>query len=105
VLSERSSGELRALAAGTDGPAALLDRATLAPFLVGVHRRGEEVAANELAALLDEAGVPAGERDGLVAYVEAAFHLLDAYDRSLRRDHAAHGDSDHGDLPSGTVPL
>jgi hypothetical protein len=76
--------------------------ATSSPRRWTPTRKGARVARSSSAA---GPSVPAGERDGLVAYVEAAFHLLDAYDRSLRRDQAAYGDSDHGDLPSGTVPL
>jgi len=91
VLSPRSRAEFAVLAAG---PAGWADRGRLAPFLVGVHRRREAVEAHELAGLFEEAGVPDTERDGLAAYVAAAFHLLDAYDRSLERDDA---------VPDGTI--
>ncbi|MGH9155102.1 MAG: hypothetical protein ACRD1K_04475 [Acidimicrobiales bacterium] len=104
MLSERFRGELRALADGPLGPAHLLDRLALAPFLVGVHRAGEEVVAHDLAVLVDEAGVPAGERDSLLAYIEAALHLLEAYDRSLASDE---DDLDYpgDDLPYGTFVI
>lgn len=103
MLSQRSQDEWRALVGGPDGASVLLEREALNPFLVGVHLRGEEVVANDLARLLDGAAVPDDERDGLAAYVEAALHLLDIYDQSMQDD-----DDDldpEGDLPFGTLVI
>ncbi|MEO6121675.1 MAG: hypothetical protein ABIW46_09530 [Acidimicrobiales bacterium] len=106
MLSERSRAEWQALVGGPSGAAALLDRHVMAAFLVGVHVRGEEVAAHELADLVDRSALPTDEREGLIGYVESAFHLLEAYDRSVQRDEDFYDqDQSDGDAPFGTFVI
>lgn len=63
-------------------------------FLVGIHLRGEVLAAAELKELLDEAGVDGQEREELVALVESGLALLEAYDRVVEAEDGAYEDAD-----------
>jgi len=104
VLSQGSHDEWQALMGRPQGETPLLGRAALNVFLVGVHSRGEELVASEVSGLLDAARVPADERDGVVAYIEDALHLLEVYDRSMGDD----GGDDvgpEGDVPWGTLVI
>lgn len=76
-------------------------------MLVGIHVRGEEMTAGELAAILDEVALPEAARDEAVAYIESAVHLLDTYDASVRREEASYDDDEDpdGDLPFGVLVI
>lgn len=106
MLSERSQVQWHQLTAGEDGRVAALDREALAPWLVGIHLRGEELSAHDLRGLLDELDLPDDERDGLVAYVEAALGLLATYDVALAfDDEDAPNVSAEGEAPPGWLVI
>ncbi|HVM01651.1 MAG TPA: hypothetical protein VM263_03195 [Acidimicrobiales bacterium] len=66
-------------------------------FLVGLHMRGEVLAAAELASLLDEAGLEGAERDGLVERIQWGLSLLDAYAHQLDLEESAYEEvHEHG---------
>ncbi|MGH9179584.1 MAG: hypothetical protein ACRD0N_13645 [Acidimicrobiales bacterium] len=70
------------------------DRDELHRFLVGLHLRGEVLAAGDLKGLLDEAGVAGQEREELVALVESGLALLEAYDRVVEAEDSNYDDAD-----------
>jgi len=59
-----------------------LDRELLDQFLIGVHRRREELSAHELKTLVEQLEVSPEMARELMAFVEPAMALLEAYDRS-----------------------
>lgn len=73
----------------------MADRQALTPFIIGLHGRGEDWTAHDLGLLLNELELPVADKDDLVAYVNDAMLLLDAYDRVLRPDEVADDDSDY----------
>ncbi|MGH9166102.1 MAG: hypothetical protein ACRDZW_11425 [Acidimicrobiales bacterium] len=94
MLSDETRQEWNRLNAAEDGPAAVLDRQVLAPFVIGLHQRGEEWTTHDLGLLLDEIDLAVADKDGVVAYVEAALALLAAYDVHL----GAEQDEDQGEV-------
>ncbi len=75
-----------------------LDRELLDQFLIGVHQRGEELSAHELKTLVDQLEVDPELARELVAFVEPAMGLLQAYDRSRPApDYDADYDDDDAD--------
>ena len=80
-LSERSRQDwkefVESLGSGGSQP---VERELLYRFLIGVHRRGEELYAHELKTLLDDAGVEPEVSGELIAFIEPALGLLRAYD-------------------------
>ena len=82
ALSQESLQEWEAVAAslGTDASRPL-DRELLNRFLIGVHSRGEELSAHDLALLLDELDVQPERARELVSLIEAGLGLLEDYDR------------------------
>lgn len=75
----------------------MADRQTLTPFIIGLHRRGEDWTAHDLGLLLDELGMPVADKDDVVAYVNDALVLLDAYDRAVDDDELGEDVPDVGD--------
>ena len=83
-LSDRSIAEWREFAESVDGTADdPLDRELLNQFLIGVHNRGEELAAHQLKTLVDELDLEPELARELIAFVGPALALLEAYDREL----------------------
>ena len=82
ALSEQSLREWDAVATsmGTDASRPL-DRELLNRFLIGVHRRGEELSAHDLALLVGELDVQPELARELVSFIEAGLALLEDYDR------------------------
>lgn len=70
------------------------DRDELHRFLIGVHLRGEALAAGELKGLLDEAGAEGQDREDLVALVESGLALLEFYERLVEAEDANYEDAD-----------
>jgi len=99
-LSEQSQAQWAAFArsVGSDGSGPL-DRELLDQFLIGVHRRGEELSAHDLGMLVEEleAEVATELARETTAFVEPALALLEAYDRS----HVDAGDDASEDDDSG----
>lgn len=82
MLSERSRRQWAAYLAAREAQATPFgDRDELHRFLVGVHRRGEELTAPELRDLLEQSGADPAERDTLAAVVEDGLSLLASYER------------------------
>lgn len=83
----------------------MADRQALTSFIIGLHRRGEDWTAHDLGLLLDELAMPVADKDDVVAYVNDALGLLDAYDRVVNVDE--HGeevaDSRDGEQPGWLV--
>ncbi len=81
-LSERSLAAWEAFAqsVGEDGGRPL-DRDLLIRFLIGVHQRGEELTAHDLKLLADQLEVEPELARQVVAFIEPALALLQAYDR------------------------
>lgn len=96
MLSDESRQVWQRLTAEEGGGGAF-DRLALAPFIVGLHRRGEEWTAHDLGLLLDQLDLAVADKDGLVAYVEAALALLAAYDVALQGDDEADDDEEDDD--------
>lgn len=71
-----------------------LVRELLNQFLIGVHRRGEELSAHDLKTLVDQLDVEPELATELVSFIEPALGLLDDYDRYCRVDPDAHTDTD-----------
>jgi hypothetical protein len=92
ALSEQSLAEWEAFArsAGGDVPGPLGPE-LLYQFLIGVHRRGEELSAHELKTLVDQLEMGPELARELMDFVGPAMELLEAYDRSLA---AAEDDED-----------
>ena len=80
-LSERSRQDCKefveSLGSGGSQP---VERELLYRFLIGVHRRGEELYAHELKTLLDDARVDPEVSGELISFIEPALGLLHAYD-------------------------
>jgi len=74
------------------------DRQALTPFIIGLHGRGEDWTAHDLGLLLNELELPVADKDDLVAYVNDAMLLLDAYDRVRAPDDG--DDDDDGPTPA-----
>ena len=81
MLSEQAQADWAAFTEATTE--ASLDRDMLNRFLIGLHRRGENLYAHDLKTLLDEAALPAEAREQVMAFVEPALSLLAAYDQVL----------------------
>ncbi len=98
-LSERSQEQwgafARSLSSDVSRP---LDRELLDQFLIGVHRRGEELSAHELKTLVEQLEVGPELARELMAFIEPAMGLLEAYDRSGD----GHGDDDDDDDDDGS---
>lgn len=75
----------------------MADRQALTSFIIGLHRRGEDWTAHDLGLLLDELGMPVADKDDVVAYVNDALVLLDAYDRILNAEEFGEDVPDFGD--------
>lgn len=91
MLSERARQQWAAFAlARTADTAPFGDRDELHRFLIGIHMRGEPLAAAELSALLDDVDLSAGERQELVSFVEWGLALLAAYDRVVEAEDEAY---------------
>jgi hypothetical protein len=82
-LSEESQALWDAMARGmADGVSHPLDRELLNQFVIGVHRRGEELSAHELKTLAEQLDAEPELVAEVVAFVEPALGLLEAYDRT-----------------------
>lgn len=75
----------------------MADRQALTPFIIGLHGRGEDWTAHDLGLLLNELELPVADKDDLVAYVNDAMLLLDAYDRVRWTDAGAAVEDDDDD--------
>ncbi len=97
-LSEQSLAEWETFAqsAGGDVPGPLGPE-LLYQFLIGVHRRGEELSAHELKTLVDQMEMGPELARELLDFVGPAMELLGAYDRSLSA--ADHDDDEDEDDP------
>lgn len=107
-LSEKSLEDWRAFVAALGPEGSLpVEHELLHQFVINVHRRREPVYAQELKALVDEAGLPAEAGPDLIATIEQSLGLLQAYDRAqaadedLERDELFFGDED--DVAPGVV--
>ena len=81
-LSEHSLAEWAAFAQSA-GPGGLQPADQLLhQFIIGVHRRGEELTAHALKTLVDELDVQPDLARDLVSFVPPALALLEAYDRA-----------------------
>ena len=98
MLSERARHQWTAFATARQAHTTPFgERDELHRFLVGIHLRGEVLAAAELGALLDEAGVEGREREDLATVVEAGLALLSAYDRQVEYEEQTYEEAqDHG---------
>ena len=84
-LSERSIEDWHAFVQALGGDvSAPVAQAYLNQFLIGVHRRGEELYAHEIKSLLDESDVQPDTARDLLAFVCPALNLLAEYDADLR---------------------
>ncbi len=82
-LSEQSQEQWGAFARSVSSDVSHpLDRELLDQFLIGLHQRGEELSAHDLKTLVDQLDVDAELAREVVAFVEPALALLEAYDRS-----------------------
>lgn len=93
-LSEESHTQWGAFSQSlrSDAPRAF-DQELLNQFLIGVHQRSEELLAHDLKTLVEELEVAPELALEIVAFVEPALALLEAYDRS----HAAFASDDDDD--------
>lgn len=98
MLSERARHQWTAYVRARSAEVAPFgDRDELHRFLIGIHLRGEDVAAPELRPLLDEAGLAGEERQDVMTLIESGLALLAAYDRLVEGEDGAYEDSDdHG---------
>ena len=81
-LSERSLAQWAAFAQSA-GPGGLQPADQLLhQFIIGVHRRGEELTAHALKTLVDELDVQPDLARDLVSFVTPALALLEAYDHA-----------------------
>ncbi len=97
-LSEQSNAQWGAFVQSAGGDASgPLDRELLNEFVIGVHRRGDELSAHELKTLVEELGVEAEMALEIMAFIESGLALLEAYDRSA----VATDDEDGYDYPEG----
>ncbi len=84
ALSEQSLAEWEALAQGAGGDVpGPMGPELLYQFLIGVHRRGEELSAHELKTLVDQVEMGPELARELMDFMGPAMELLEAYDRSL----------------------
>ncbi|MDQ3569287.1 MAG: hypothetical protein M3396_01435 [Actinomycetota bacterium] len=86
-LSEQSMAQWAAFAQAVGSDVSRpLDRELLNDFLIGVHRRGEELSAHELKTLVDQLEVSPELALELVSFVAPALGLLEDYDRARDDD-------------------
>jgi hypothetical protein len=93
-LSEQSHTQWGAFSQSVRNDASrAFDRELLNQFLIGVHQRSEDLLAHDLKTLVDELKVAPELGRDIMAFVEPALALLEAYDRS----HPGHADDGAGD--------